>query len=157
MVVSAYIKVIGRILQNLADICIRSHRIVAYHAADDSVSRISLDRGVVSGEVGAVSVVIFAVCLVDAAVLKHTRSVDHLRNSVFIIGKACHVVRKFHDSRALRVQILSGRHAAAEYQVSCAVVVYHNSRVKYPRNALYSRSASGNKSLSVRIFPRSYR
>ena len=157
MIVSAYIKVIGRILKDLAHICVRSHRIVTYHAADNSVSRISLDCRMISGEVRTIGIVIPSVCFMNAAVLKHTGSVNHLRDSVFIICKTCHVIGKFHDSCALWIQILSFRYAAAERQITGSVVVYHNRRVKYPRYALHSRSASGDKSLFVRITPRAYR
>ena len=157
MIVSAYIKVIGRILKDLAHICVRSHRIVTYHAADNSVSRISRDCRMISGEVRTIGIVIPSVCFMNAAVLKHAGSVDHLRNSICIICKTCHVIGKFHDPRTLRIQILSFRYAAAERQITGSVVVYHNRRVKYPRYALHSRSASVNQGFSVRISPRSDR
>ena len=157
VVVAAYIKVIGRILKDLAHICVRSHRIVTYHAADNSVSRISRDCGVISGEVRAIGIVIFAVCLVNAAVLKHAGSVDHLRNSICIIRKTGHVIRELHDSRTLRIQILSCRHTAAECQITCSVIINHNCRVKNPRYTLYTRSASVNQGFSVRVSPRSDR
>ena len=157
VVISAYIEVIGRVLKDLAHICVRSHRIVTYHAADDSVSGISGDSGMIAREVGAVSVVIFSVCLVNAAVLKHAGGVDHLRDSVLIVCQAGHIVRQFYDSRALGIQILSRRHTAAECQVSGSVVIYHNRRVKHPGNSLYARSTSGNERLSVGISPGAYR
>ena len=43
MIVSAYIKVIGRILKDFSYVRIRSHRIIAYHAADNSVSRVTFN------------------------------------------------------------------------------------------------------------------
>ena len=157
VVVAAYIKVIGRILKDLAAVCIRSHRVITYHIADNSVSRVSLDCGVISGEVRAIGIVIFAVCFMNAAVLKHAGSVDHLRNSICIFRKTGHVIRELNNSRTLRIQILSFRHTAAECQITCSVIINHNRRVKNPWNALYSRSASVNQSFAVRIAPRSHR
>ena len=157
VVVATYIKVIGRILKDLAAICIRSHRIITYHIADNSVPRISFYCRMISREIRAVCIVIFSIGLVNAAVLKHAWSIDHLRGSVFIGSQTDHIIPELHDSRTLRIQILPCRHTAAECQITCSVIINHNRRVKNPWNALYTRSASVNQGFSVRIFPRSDR
>ena len=159
VVIAAYIEVIGRILKDLAAICIRSHRIITYHIADNSISRITFYFRMISREVRAITVVVLSVCFMNAAVLKHAGSVDHLhlRNSIFIIRKTGHVIRELNNSRTLRIQILSCRHTAAECQITCSVIINHNCRVKNPRYTLYTRSASVNQSFAVRISPRSHR
>ena len=157
VVVAAYIKVIGRILKDLAAVCIRSHRVITYHIADNSISRITFYFRMISREVRAITVVVLSVCFMNAAVLKHAGSVDHLRNSICIFRKTGHVIRELNNSRTLRIQILSFRHTAAECQITCSVIINHNCRVKNPRYTLYTRSASVNQGFSVRVSPRSDR
>src|SRR5699024_10708142 len=106
----AHSEVGGGVLENLAAVLIGAQGVIADHIADDAVARVALHGGVVAGEVGAVGVVVLAVGLVNAAVLKHAGGVDHHRLAV----QADQVVTQTDNAGAHGVQVLASGDAAAK-------------------------------------------
>ena len=127
---------------------VRPHRVVAHHVADGSCPRIAIFIG--RREVGTIGVVILTVVLEDAAVLKHTRRVNHL---CLIALNMDHVVRQLSDPCRLRIQALPLRHAAAEEDIAVALVIHQHSRVKAPYHALALRISVSQQRFAVRILP----
>ena len=151
VVIAAYAKPVGRILENFSLVGIRTHWVVALHIADGAVSRAAIAMR--ADKVRTVIIVIFPIIFENTGILKHAWGV----NQFCLAVNADHICAQLCNPGCFRVDLLAIRHAAAKIDICAAIVIHKDCWVKAPNHILAPWRLPCDQCLPNRILPRPQR
>ena len=133
MVISTYTKPDLWIFKYFTCISKWSHRIVTYHIADSSISRISLFMR--AHKVWTITVIIFITIFENTGILEHTWSINFFCLTI----NADHIFAKFCNSCCFWIVLLTIWYTTAEVDICTSIIIYKYCRIEAPFNTFTPR------------------